>query len=142
MLSKKSQKIKSFIAMDVLEASQKLQGQGHDIISFGLGEPDFDAPEVVKEACIKAIRDNKTKYIDPLTGKKLSNKIKDDIKKLFTAFSISEAIFILSKTYIHYSLLSLSVQPYQAYTFAEFISWIIYLISINAGTKTVKLFDN
>jgi hypothetical protein len=87
-------------------------------------------------------RDNKTKYIDPLTGKKLSNKIKDDIKKLFTAFSISEAIFILSKTYIHYSLLASFVQPYQAYTFAEFISWIIYLISINVGTKAVKLFEN
>lgn len=43
-------------------------------------------------------RDNKAKYIDPLTGKKLFSKIKDDIKKLFTAFSISEAIFILSKT--------------------------------------------
>ena len=87
-------------------------------------------------------RDNKTKYIDPLTGKKLSNKIKDDIKKLFTAFSISEAIFILSKTYIHYYLLVSSVEPYQAYTFAEFISWIVYLISINVGTKAVKLFEN
>jgi hypothetical protein len=87
-------------------------------------------------------RDNKAKYIDPLTGKKLFSKIKDDIKKLFTAFSISEAIFILSKTYIHYSLLASFVQPYQAYTFAEFISWIIYLISINVGTKAVKLFEN
>ncbi len=62
MFSKKSQKIKSFIAMDVLEASQKLQKQGHDIISFGLGEPDFDTPACIKEACIKAITDNKTKY--------------------------------------------------------------------------------
>jgi hypothetical protein len=87
-------------------------------------------------------RDNKIKYIDPLTGKKYSNKIKDDIKKLFTAFSISEAIFILSKTYIHYSLLASFIEPYQAYTFAEFISWIIYLISINLGTKAIKLFEN
>ena len=42
-------------------------------------------------------RDNKSKYIDPLTGKKNSNKIKNDVKKLFTAFSISEAIFIVLK---------------------------------------------
>ncbi len=62
MISKKSQKIKSFIAMDVLEASQKLEAQGKSIISFGLGEPDFAAPDCVKEACIQAIRDNKTKY--------------------------------------------------------------------------------
>jgi hypothetical protein len=87
-------------------------------------------------------RDNKAKYIDFITGKKNSNKIKNDVKKLFTTFSISEAIFIISKTYMHYSLLVSSVEPYQAYTFAEFVSWIIYLISINVGTKAVKLFEN
>ena len=87
-------------------------------------------------------RDNKAKYVDPLTGKKNSNKIKNDVKKLFTAFSISEIIFVVSKTYIHYSLLVSSVQPYQAYSVAEFISWTIYFISINVGTKAVKLFEN
>jgi hypothetical protein len=56
-------------------------------------------------------RDNKAKYIDPLTGRKNSNRIKNDVKKLFTAFSISEAIFIVSKTYIHYSLLVSSIEP-------------------------------
>ena len=30
---------------------------------FGAGEPDFDTPEFIKEACIKAIRDGQTKYI-------------------------------------------------------------------------------
>jgi hypothetical protein len=87
-------------------------------------------------------RDNKAKYIDPLTGKKNSNRIKNDVKKLFTAFSISEAIFIVSKTYIHYSLLVSSVEPYQAYSLAEFVSWIIYFISINVGAKALKLFEN
>ena len=87
-------------------------------------------------------RDNKAKYIDPLTGKKNSNRIKNDVKKLFTAFSISEAIFIVSKTYIHYSLLISSVEPYQAYSLAEFVSWIIYFISINVGAKALKLFEN
>lgn len=87
-------------------------------------------------------RDNKAKYIDPLTGKKNSNKIKNDVKKLFTAFSISEAVFIVSKTYIHYSLLVSSIEPYQAYSLAEFVSWIIYFISINVGAKAVKLFEN
>ena len=64
-------------------------------------------------------RDNKAKYVDPLTGRKNSNKIRNDVKKLFTAFSISEAIFIVSKTYIHYYLLVSSVEPYLAYTFCR-----------------------
>jgi len=40
----------------------ELKRQGIDVISLGVGEPDFDTPEHVKEAGIKAIRDGKTKY--------------------------------------------------------------------------------
>jgi len=60
--SAKSEQIKSFIAMDILEAAQELRKQGRDVISFGLGEPDFQPPQCVQEACIRAIRENKTKY--------------------------------------------------------------------------------
>lgn len=35
---------------------------GADIINFGVGEPDFDTPEPIKEAAIRAIRDGFTKY--------------------------------------------------------------------------------
>lgn len=48
--------------MDVLEAAQALERGGHSVISFSLGEPDFDPPHCVQEACIKALQDNKTKY--------------------------------------------------------------------------------
>lgn len=84
--------------------------------------------------------DNKSRYVDPLTGKKNSKNIKEDAKKLFGAFSVSEIIFIVTKLYIHYSLLQLYVQPYQALTLAELIAWGIFLISINTGIKAVKLF--
>jgi aspartate aminotransferase len=39
-----------------------LRAKGKDIISLSVGEPDFDTPEYIKEAAIKAIRDGKTKY--------------------------------------------------------------------------------
>ncbi|WP_375380659.1 pyridoxal phosphate-dependent aminotransferase [uncultured Sphingomonas sp.] len=39
-----------------------LKRQGIDVIGLGAGEPDFDTPDHVKEAGIKAIRDGKTKY--------------------------------------------------------------------------------
>lgn len=48
--------------MDILEAMRVLESQGKSTISLSVGEPDFEAPACVKEACIKAIRDNKTKY--------------------------------------------------------------------------------
>lgn len=39
-----------------------LKRQGIDVIGLGAGEPDFDTPDFVKEAAIRAIRDGKTKY--------------------------------------------------------------------------------
>ena len=40
----------------------ELKRAGIDVIGLGAGEPDFDTPDFVKEAAIKAIRDGKTKY--------------------------------------------------------------------------------
>lgn len=42
--------------------AKALQAEGRSIISFGAGEPDFDTPDNIKEAAIKAIRDGRTKY--------------------------------------------------------------------------------
>ena len=46
----------------VLGLAAKLKEDGKDVISLGAGEPDFDTPEHIKEAAIKAIRDGHTKY--------------------------------------------------------------------------------
>ena len=44
--------------------ARELKRQGRDVISLGVGEPDFDTPDNIKEAAIQAIRDGKTKYTD------------------------------------------------------------------------------
>ena len=44
--------------------ARALKAVGRDIISLDAGEPDFDTPNSIKEAAIKAIRDGKTKYTD------------------------------------------------------------------------------
>ncbi len=44
--------------------AQALRAQGIDIISFGAGEPDFDTPERIKEAAVRALRQGKTKYTE------------------------------------------------------------------------------
>ncbi len=51
--------------------AKSLQAAGEDVCSFAAGEPDFDTPEHIKEACITALRAGKTKYaptpgIEPL----------------------------------------------------------------------------
>jgi aspartate aminotransferase len=42
--------------------ARELQAAGKDVIGLGAGEPDFDTPDNIKEAAIKAIRDGLTKY--------------------------------------------------------------------------------
>jgi len=46
----------------VITAADKLKSEGVDIADFGPGEPDFPTPEHIKQAAIKAIHENKTKY--------------------------------------------------------------------------------
>jgi len=53
---------RSFIVMDVLERASVLERQGQDIIHLEVGEPDFDTPQCVKEAGMKAIMNGKTHY--------------------------------------------------------------------------------
>jgi aspartate aminotransferase len=49
------------------ELARELKGQGHDVISLSLGEPDFDTPQHIKEAANQALADGYTKYT-PVNG--------------------------------------------------------------------------
>ncbi len=48
--------------MRLIARAKQMKAAGLDVISFGAGEPDFDTPEHVKEAAIRAIREGFTKY--------------------------------------------------------------------------------
>lgn len=48
--------------MGVDAKSKAMQRQGIDVVGFGVGEPDFDTPDHIKEAGIEAIRKGATKY--------------------------------------------------------------------------------
>lgn len=58
--------ISPFIVMEVLEKAQAMQAEGEDVIHLEVGEPDFPTPEPVKEAALKALRDNDTHYTHSL----------------------------------------------------------------------------
>ena len=62
ILSSSLSRIKPSPTMAVTQKARELKGKGVDIISLGAGEPDFDTPDNVKKAAIKAINDGDTKY--------------------------------------------------------------------------------
>ncbi|MBL7684489.1 MAG: pyridoxal phosphate-dependent aminotransferase [Deltaproteobacteria bacterium] len=60
--SRRSQKIKSFIAMDILDQVHQMREAGEDVISLAIGEPDLPSPQEAKRACIEAIEKDFTQY--------------------------------------------------------------------------------
>jgi aspartate aminotransferase len=48
----------------------QMRAEGEDVVNFGAGEPDFDTPQFVKDACIAALQAGDTKYT-PRKGKEL-----------------------------------------------------------------------
>ncbi len=61
-IAKRLARIKPSPTMAITAKAAELKAQGRDVIGLGAGEPDFDTPENIKEAGIRAIRDGATKY--------------------------------------------------------------------------------
>ena len=49
--------------LSISAKAKELKFQGVDVVSMTAGEPDFDTPQVIKEACIKAIQEGKVRYL-------------------------------------------------------------------------------
>ena len=61
-VAQRAANIKPSPTLAVTAKAAELKAAGRDIIALSAGEPDFDTPEHIKEAAIKAIHDGKTKY--------------------------------------------------------------------------------
>ena len=62
IVSNTLKRIKPSPTIAVTQKAKELKASGKDIIGLGAGEPDFDTPDNIKEAAIKAIKDGDTKY--------------------------------------------------------------------------------
>lgn len=84
--------------------------------------------------------DNRSKYVDPATGRRDSRRARQDIKKLFAAFSVSEVIFSITRVLMQYGLLQAGSQPYEASMASSLVAWGAFFVAINSMAKLVKLF--
>jgi len=62
IVSNNLKRIKPSPTLAVTQKARELKAAGKDVISLGAGEPDFDTPDNIKQAAIKAINDGDTKY--------------------------------------------------------------------------------
>ena len=79
IISDSLKRIKPSPTIAVSQKAKELKAAGKDVIGLGAGEPDFDTPENIKNAAIKAIKDGDTKY----TTVDGTNALKEAIVKKF-----------------------------------------------------------
>jgi aspartate aminotransferase len=67
ILSKKAKQISPSLTLDITAKAKKMKAEGIDVIGFGAGEPDFNTPQNIRDAAIRAIQEGMTKYT-PTSG--------------------------------------------------------------------------
>ena len=81
-VSKRVSAVTASVTLAISSKAKKMKKEGKRIIDFSVGEPDFNTPEPVQKAAIKAIEENYTRYT-PVAGseeliKAISSKFKED----------------------------------------------------------------
>ena len=81
IISDSLKRIKPSPTIAVTQKARELKAAGKDVIGLGAGEPDFDTPDNIKDAAIKAIKDGDTKYTAVDGTPALKKAIKEKFKR-------------------------------------------------------------
>lgn len=111
-LSQRVQRIKPSPTLAVSARAEELQASGKNIINLSVGEPDFDTPQHIKEAAIKALYDGRTKYtavdgIKPLK-QAVINKFK---RENHLAYELNQVIVSCGAKHSFFNLFSAILNP-------------------------------
>lgn len=79
-LSRKAMCIKPSSTMAISSKATQLKAEGKDIVTFGVGEPDFDTPEHIRKAGIAAIESGQTRYTAAAGIPELRQAVCDKLK--------------------------------------------------------------
>jgi aspartate aminotransferase len=80
-LASRISRINPSATVSINTKSQEMKAAGKDVIGLAVGEPDFDTPEHIQEAAIKAMREGKTRYAAPAGIPELRQAICEKFKR-------------------------------------------------------------
>jgi aspartate aminotransferase len=81
MIADRMKKVSPSITLAIDAKAKQMIKDGIDLVGFGAGEPDFNTPENIKQAGIRAITENKTRYTPASGMVELKKLIADKLKK-------------------------------------------------------------
>lgn len=80
-LAKRVRGIAPSATLDITARAKKMAKEGIDVVNFGVGEPDFDTPDYIEDAAIKAIKEGFTKYTPSSGIQELKEAIAQKFKR-------------------------------------------------------------
>ena len=81
LLSQRARTIKPSITLSISAKAKAMRAEGIDVLSFSVGEPDFDTPEAIKQAARDALDKGFTKYTAASGIPELKQAVVDKYKK-------------------------------------------------------------
>jgi len=80
-ITKRAASLSPSLTLAIDSKAKQMNAEGQDVVGFGAGEPDFDTPQHIKDAAIKAINEGFTKYTPASGTPELRQAIADKFKR-------------------------------------------------------------
>src|SRR5690349_9859891 len=124
--------------MKVASDAEKLRSEGVDVVDFGAGEPDFPTPDNIKQAAIRALDQNFTKYTAAGGITELEKAVCDRHASDFgTAYKPSECLITVGGKHVIFNLIQALIDPGDEVVIPA-PYWVTYKDVVNyAGGKCV-----
>src|SRR5437899_8689028 len=98
--------------MKVSAEAEKLRSEGVDVVDFGAGEPDFPTPDNIKQAAIRALEQNFTKYTAAGGTAELKKAVCEKHAADFgTAYKPSECLITVGGKHVIFNLIQALIDP-------------------------------
>lgn len=111
MITQRIEALSESLTIAITTLAKEMKANGKDVLSFSAGEPDFDTPDVIKKAAIRAIEEGNSKYTSvpgtPEVLKAIQTKLKKDngldykIEDIVTSNGAKHSLFNLFQTLIN-----------------------------------------
>src|ERR1043165_1550749 len=98
--------------MKVAAEAEKLRASGVDVVDFGAGEPDFPTPDNIKQAAVRALEQNFTKYTPAGGTAELKKAVCERHASDFgTAYKPNECLITVGGKHVIFNLIQALVNP-------------------------------
>lgn len=139
ILSRKGLCIEPSVTLEITAKAKSMKAKGIDIISFSVGEPDFDTPKNIQDEGVRAIREGLTKYT-PVSG---INELKEAVCNKFKRdnnldYDIENILISNGGKHSIYNALMAILNPYDEVIISA-PYWVSYpeLVSIAGGVPII-----